>query len=75
MLDDGTVEEVRFRLDREGPSPVGRVAQETGELVKSPLARGSHLLFRSLPGYRTAQRSVAGGELARLTLVEPRRQG
>ena len=33
------------------------------------------VLFRSLPGYRTAQRSVAGGELARLTLVEPRRQG
>ena len=75
VLDDGAVEEVRFRLERAGSSPVGRVAQETGELVKSPLARGSHLLFRSLPGYHTAQRSVAAGELAKLTLVEPRRQG
>ena len=75
VLDDGTVAEVRFRLERAGSSPVGRVAQETGELVKSPLAHGSHLLFRSLPGYQTAQRAVAGGELARLTLVEPRRQG
>jgi hypothetical protein len=75
VLDDGAVEELRFRLERAGASPVGRLALETGELVKSPLARGSHLLYRSLPGYRTAQRSVDGGELARLTLVEPRRQG
>ncbi len=77
VLDDGTVEELRFRLERAGAAagPVGRLAEETGELVKSPLARGSHLLFRSLPGYRTAQRSVAGEELAKLTLVEPRRQG
>jgi hypothetical protein len=74
VLDDGAVEHLRFRLERSGPSPVGRVALETGELVKSPLAHGSHLLFKSLPGYRTAQRSVAAGELSALTLVEPRRQ-
>jgi hypothetical protein len=74
VLDDGTVEELRFRLERAGPSPIGRVARETFELVKAPLAHGSHLLFRSLPGYRTAQRAVAAEELSALTLVEPRRQ-
>ena len=76
VLDDGTPAEVRFSLARgDAASPLGRLAGATGELVKSRLEGGAYLLFKSLPGYTTAQRALAPEGLATLELGNPRRQG
>ena len=75
VLDDGTLAEVRFSLARDDAgSPLGRFAEATFELVKSRLAGGEYLLFKSLIGYQTAQRALGAAALAGLSLGEPRRQ-
>ena len=75
VLDDGTFGEVRFSLSRDDDaSPLGRFAPATGELVKSRLASGHYLLYRSLPGFFTAQRALDEAGVAALPLEPPCRQ-
>ena len=75
-LDGGEEAEVRFRLDHDDArSPLGRVVEETGALVKARLARGDYLLFEPLPGYAVRQCAASEQELSAERLRAPRRQG
>ncbi|HYH98258.1 hypothetical protein [Hyalangium sp.] len=68
-LDDGRLEQVRFRLSLgDDSSFIGRQLLDTGQLVKGPLESEDWLLFRALPQRRIEQLSASPGELARRSL-------
>lgn len=63
-LDDGRIEQLRFRLvcgDTE--SPIGKLTADTGHLVKGALANGELVLYKALPGYRTEQQAITRAAL------------
>ncbi|MBM7116248.1 hypothetical protein [Archangium primigenium] len=73
VLDDGRRERQDFQHPRgDDGSPLGRQLQDSGQLVKGPLASGEWLLFRALPGYKVEQVAVARASLEGRARVSPR---
>ena len=78
VLDSKEHEIVATELDgelvAESSAPfVGLRDESTGRLVKARLARGDYLMFRALEGRRVEQIAATAAELARASLVVPKR--
>jgi hypothetical protein len=64
-LDDGNTHQLRYRLDRDAPSQIGKVTAD-GRLVKGFLDDGRALLFRSDEAFAIRQTAVDASTLGTL---------
>jgi hypothetical protein len=73
VLDSEEHEVVATELAAARGAFIGLRDERTGRLVKARLARGDYLLFRALEGRRVEQLAATDAELARASLVVPKR--